>query len=50
MALDQRTCTDIAITAAPVAAIIFNAVITIGSVVGVPTVISVVVVVGRPGA
>jgi hypothetical protein len=49
MALDRRTCTDIVVTAAPVAAIISSAVvtgravITIGSVVGVPTVVSVVV-------
>jgi hypothetical protein len=52
MVLDRRTCADIAITAAPIAAIISSAVITggavitIGSVVGVP----IVVFIGRPGA
>jgi hypothetical protein len=55
MALDRRTCADITVTAAPVAAIISSAVvtggaiITIGSVVEVPTVISVVVFIGWPG-
>jgi hypothetical protein len=54
--LDRRTCTNIAITAAPIAAIISSAVITggavitIGSVVGVPVVVSIVVFIGRPGA
>jgi hypothetical protein len=52
MALDRRTCADIAVTAAPVAAIISSAaitggaVITISSVVGVPAVVSVVVFIG----
>jgi hypothetical protein len=50
--LDRRTCADIAVTAAPVAAIISSAiitgraVITIGSIVGVPAVISVIIFVG----
>jgi hypothetical protein len=56
MSLDRRTCADIAIAVAPVAAIISNAVvtggavITIGSIIGVPAVISVVILIGRPGA
>jgi hypothetical protein len=54
MALDRRTCADIAVTIAPIAAIISSAVVTrrdivtIGSIVGVLTVV--VVFVGRPGA
>jgi hypothetical protein len=54
--LDQRTCANITVTAAPVAAIISSTVvtgrvvITIGSVIGVPAVISVVIFIGRPGA
>jgi hypothetical protein len=54
--LDRRTCADIVVAAAPVAAIISNAImtggsiITIGSIVGVPAVVSVIVFIGRPGA
>jgi hypothetical protein len=53
--LDRRTCADIAIAAAPVAAIISSAivtrraVITIGSIIEVPTVVSIIVFIGRPG-
>jgi hypothetical protein len=56
MTLDRRTCTDIIVATAPVAAIISSAVvtggaiITISSVVGVPAVVSVIVFVGRPDA
>jgi hypothetical protein len=56
MTLDRRACADIAVTAAPVAAIISSAVvtgravITIGSIVGVPAVVSFIIFVGRPGA
>jgi hypothetical protein len=54
MMLDRRTCTDIAIAAATVTTIISStiiiggAIITIGSVVRVPAVISIIVFVGRP--
>jgi hypothetical protein len=52
--LDWRTCADITVTTAPVAAIISSAVITGGDVitisfiVNVPAVISVVIFIGRP--
>jgi hypothetical protein len=55
-ALDWRTCANIAVAAAPVAAIISStvitrrAIITIGSVVGVPVIVSIVIFVGWPGA
>jgi hypothetical protein len=56
MMLDWRTCADITITTAPVAAIISStvvtggAIITIGFVVNVPAVIFVVIFIGRPDA
>jgi hypothetical protein len=56
MSLDRRTCADIAVTAALIAAIISSAVvtrgvvITISSVVGVPAVVSIIIFVRRPGA
>jgi hypothetical protein len=52
MTLDRRTCANITIAAAPVAAIISSAVIpgraiiTIGSIIGVPTVVSIIIFVG----
>jgi hypothetical protein len=47
--LDRRTCANIAVAAAPIAVIISSVVIT-GRAVGVPTVVSIIVFVGRPGA
>jgi hypothetical protein len=55
MVLDQRTCADITVAAAPVAAIISSvvvtgrAIITIGSIVGVPTIVPVIIFIGRLG-
>jgi hypothetical protein len=54
--LDRRTCADITVAAVPIAAIISSAivtgraVITIGSIVGVLAVVSIIVFIGRPGA
>jgi hypothetical protein len=56
MALDWRTCVDIAVVAAPVAGINSSAVITggavitISSVIGVPIIVSIIVFIRRAGA